>query len=268
MAEATLFVSGGAAERSPAYLHLDKFELERHKVAVVPCKTGATRTLVGCGHAWLDQKILIVDPESCAACPPGRIGEIWVSGSSVASGYWNRPEETDRAFRAYLAHGGEGPFLRTGDLGFIQDGELFITGRLKDLIIIHGRNHAPEDIELSVSQVHASLRLGVGAAFSIDVNAEEKLVIVQGVEREYLRALDANSLIADIREAILVEHGITPYAVVLAKTNSVPKTSSGKVQRRECRQRFLNGELEVLALGERPWLRQARESAIPERTAE
>lgn len=250
MAEATLFVTGGDASRAPVYAHVDKAGLERREATVVPSGTEHTRTLVGCGRAWLDQEVRIVDPDSCAVCPPGRVGEIWIRGASVANGYWNRPEETAHTFCARLADG-EGPFLRTGDLGFVHDGELFITGRLKDVIIVHGRNYAPEDIELTVSQVHAALRLGAGAAFAVDVNGEERVAIVQEVEREYARNLDFDAIVDDVREAVVVEHGVTPHRIVLAKTGSVPKTSSGKVQRRECRRRFLNGEIEAWHAGDR-----------------
>ena len=135
-------------------------------------------------------KIVIVHPESSIACAHDEIGEIWVSGPSVTQGYWNQPEETERSFHAYLADTGEGPFLRTGDLGFVRDGELFVTGRLKDLIIIGGRNLYPHDIELTVEQSHAVVRPGCCVAFSVDVADEERLIIAAEVERRHYRKVD------------------------------------------------------------------------------
>ena len=148
-----------------------------------------------------DTKIVIVHPESLTPCAPDEVGEIWVSGPSVAQGYWNRPEETERTFRAYLAETGEGPFLRTGDLGFLKDGELFVTGRLKDLIIISGRNLYPHDIELTVEQSHPALRPGCCAAFSVDVADEEHLIIVAEVERRY-RPVERSQQNGEVRAQI------------------------------------------------------------------
>src|SRR5262249_1250708 len=141
------------------------------------------RTLTGCGHALNGDSIAIVDPETRQECAPDRIGEIWVSSASVAQGYWNRPEETAYTFRGFLSDSGKGPFLRTGDLGFVRDGELYVTGRLKDLIIIRGTNHYPQDIEWTVEQCHSALRPGAGAAFTVEDGGDEHLVIVQEAER-------------------------------------------------------------------------------------
>jgi acyl-CoA synthetase (AMP-forming)/AMP-acid ligase II len=211
----------------------------------------------------LDQKILIVDPESLTPCPDNQVGEIWVSGPSVAQGYWNRPEQTQEIFHAYLADTGDsaaaetqgesnaagqspGPFLRTGDLGFLQDGELFITGRIKDLMIIRGQNHYPQDIELTVEKSHPALRPGCGAAFTVEVKGQERLVIVQEVERSYLRKLNVNEVVGNIRASVAAEHALQVYATVLVKTGSIPKTSSGKIQRHACRSGFLNGSLNIV----------------------
>ena len=148
----------------------------------------------------------------------------------------------------------EGPFLRTGDLGFLHDKELFVTGRIKDVIIIRGRNHYPQDIELTVQKSHPALRPDFGAAFSVKVKGEEQLVIVQEVERTYLRKLDAQKVIGNIIQAVTTQHGLEVYAAVLVKTNSIPKTSSGKIQRYACRISFLNGNLNVVEdWVEAPW---------------
>src|SRR5262249_21899139 len=149
-------------------------------------------------------------------CEPGQIGEMWIAGKSVAQGYWQRAEETEQTFQAYLADTGEGPFLRTGDLGFLHQGELFIAGRLKDLIIIRGSNHYRQDIELTVERCHPALRIGCGVAFSVDVDGEERLVIVQEIERQYLRA-DMDEIVGSIRQAIAQQHELQVYAVALIK---------------------------------------------------
>ena len=178
-------------------------------------------------------------------CPPGRIGEVWISGPNIARGYWNRLEESESVFSAHLADTGAGPFLRTGDLGFLHDGELFITGRLKDLIIIRGRNHYPQDIELTVERSHPSLRLGGCAAFSVEDNGEEQLVVVQEVNRHH--NADLSSVIQLICEAIAEEHEIQVHNVALIKTGELPKTSSGKIQRNACREKFLSKSFDTLA---------------------
>ncbi|MBD0347198.1 MAG: fatty acyl-AMP ligase, partial [Coleofasciculus sp. Co-bin14] len=186
MAETTLIVSGGVKSEPPVIRCVEGEALEQNRVVPVAKERDGTRAIVGCGQNLLDQKIVIVDPETLTPCSDNQVGEIWVSGPSISQGYWNRPEETRHAFQAYLADAADEPFLRTGDLGFLQDGELFITGRLKDLMIIRGQNHYPQDIELTVEKSHPALRLGSGAAFTVEVRGEERLVIVQEVERTYL----------------------------------------------------------------------------------
>ena len=228
----------------------------------------STRTLVGCGRPVPRQQVVIVNPESLAPSLPDQIGEVWVSGSCVAQGYWQKPEETEYTFRGYLANTGEGPFLRTGDLGFLQDGELFVTGRLKDLIIIRGRNHYPQDVELTVEQSHPALRPSSGVAFSVDAFNEERLVIVQEVDRQY-RNLNVDEVVESIRHAVAEEHELQVYAVVLIKTGTIPKTSSGKRQRRASRERFLAHELDMVAewslgLGDGKLQSTAQESDIDE----
>lgn len=170
-----------------------------------------------------------------------------MSGKSVAQGYWNRPSETESTFQAYVKDTKKGPFLRTGDLGFLQDGELFITGRLKDLIIIRGRNHYPQDIELTVEQSHPALRVGHGAAFTVDVDRQERLVIAQEVERSFLRNLNVNEVVMAICAAVAQQHEIQVYGILLLKTGSIPKTSSGKIQRHACRVGFLKNSLNIVS---------------------
>jgi len=246
MAEATLLVSGGVTRETPVLIEVSGSSLERNLVVTSNGETGDKREIVSCGRAWLDEKIAIVDPESLTQCPDNQVGEIWVSSSSVAMGYWRKPEQTEETFKAYLADTGEGPFLRTGDLGFLQDGELFVTGRLKDLIIIRGRNYYPQDIESTVEQSHPSLRENCSAAFSVDVDSDIVLVVVGEVERRYLKGLNVEQVAKSIQKAVSQEHMLNVYGVALLRVGSIPKTSSGKIQRRACQKGFLEGTLNVV----------------------
>ncbi|WP_373529599.1 fatty acyl-AMP ligase [Nostoc sp.] len=246
MAETTLIVSGGVKNALPVVKWVESTALERNEVVKASDNQEDVRVFVGCGQSYPDQKIVIVNPESLTLCSEEQVGEIWVSGESVAQGYWNRSEETEQSFHAYLADTGEGPFLRTGDLGFLQDGELFVTGRIKDVIIIRGQNHYPQDIELTVERSHPTLRPSCGATFSVDFKGSERLVIVQEVERSYLRKLDVQEVVGNIRQAVVAQHGLEVFATVLVKTGSIPKTSSGKIRRHACRSAFLSGSLDVV----------------------
>ncbi|MEH2411672.1 AMP-binding protein [Nostoc sp.] len=245
MAETTLIVSGGLKSEAPVVKFCQGAALEQNRVLLVDENHKGARGIIGVGTSK-DQKVLVVNPESRTRCLDNHVGEIWVSGLSIAAGYWQKPELTKETFNAFLADSKEGPFLRTGDLGFLDNGELFITGRIKDVIIIRGRNHYPQDIEVTVEQSHPALRAGAGAAFSVEVNSQEKLVVVQEVERAYLRNLKGDEVIKAIRSSISEQHELQVYAVVLLKTASIPKTSSGKIQRHACRTGFLNASLDAL----------------------
>jgi acyl-CoA synthetase (AMP-forming)/AMP-acid ligase II len=239
LAEATLMVSGGDGD-GPHVRHFSAAALEER--AVEPAvANGSTRSMTGCGHAWLDGTIAIVDPDTHVRTAPGRIGEIWVAGTHVTDGYLNRPKETESTFHARIA-GENGSFLRTGDLGFLMDGDLFVAGRLKELIIIAGRNHHPFDIERTVEGAHAAIRPSGTAAFSVDHGDVERLVIVAEIERAHRR--DAPNVVDAVRRAVADRHAVAPHAVVLVKAASCPRTTSGKVQRFECRDRFLAGRLD------------------------
>ncbi|WP_404791146.1 condensation domain-containing protein [Altericista sp. CCNU0014] len=249
MAEATLMVTGGEQHMLPFTKTIAKAELEVNEVVEVGTEDRCDRpdaraVLVSCGQTMPGQQVIVVRPEARQPCPPQEVGEVWVTGPSVGQGYWQRPDESAETFRATLANG-EGAFLRTGDLGFLQDGELFITGRLKDLIIIRGRNLYPQDIERTVEQSHPSLRLGSGAAFAIASDRTERLVVVQ--ELDFRQKPDPEVVIAAIRQAVSEHHEVQVYGVVLLKPGSIPKTSSGKIQRRACRAAFLQGELQAIA---------------------
>ncbi|MET0396914.1 MAG: amino acid adenylation domain-containing protein, partial [Longimicrobiaceae bacterium] len=257
LAEATLMVTGSRPEELPVERAVDPEALGGGAVREVEAE-GRYR-LVGSGRSAPSQRVLIVDPATLRECVPDRVGEVWVSGPSVAHGYWGRAEESAETFGAFEAGIGEGPFLRTGDLGFLDDGELFITGRLKDLIVIRGRNHYPQDVEQTAIRSHAGLRAGSGAAFSIDHGGEERLVVVQEVSRQAAAGMDVEEVGEAIRRAVAAEHGVQVHAVAVVRPGGVPKTSSGKVQRRACRERFLAGDLPLVGLS----VREATGSAVP-----
>ncbi|MBW8873681.1 MAG: amino acid adenylation domain-containing protein [Acidobacteria bacterium] len=245
LAEATLLVTVAGAGAGPRVAPFAAAALEQG--VAVPGTPGEgpavpSRRLVGCGTAPAGVDVRIVDPESGIPCAEGRVGEIWVAGESIAKGYWERPELTAETFGARLAAAAQRRYLRTGDLGFLADGgELFVTGRLKDLIIIRGRNHYPQDVELTVERSHPALRPGCGAAFSVESEGEERLVVVQEVERRSRAAPE--ELVDAIRQAVAEQHDVAVHGVVLLEVGSLPKTTSGKVQRRRCRDLYLQGKL-------------------------
>jgi len=244
LAEATLMVSGGRKQALPVTKTIQAAALEQNQVFDASSADSDTRTLIGCGSTLQQQRLTIVNPATHASSPEGEIGEIWVAGPSIGQGYWNRPDATAETFAAHLANSGDGPFLRTGDLGFLAGGELFITGRVKDLIIMRGRNLYPQDIELTSEQSHPALRSGGVAAFSIEVNREEQLVVVQ--ELEFRQKPNLDDVASAIREAVVADHEVQVYAVVLIKPGTIAKTTSGKIQRRACRAAYLADELKVL----------------------
>jgi acyl-CoA synthetase (AMP-forming)/AMP-acid ligase II len=245
LAEATLKVTAARRGEGPAIRCFSAPALEERRVAPVPTSHEGARALVGCGAPILETRIAIVDPVTCVPSPPDAVGEIWVGGPSVAAGYWGNSEESERTFRARMADGVE-PFLRTGDLGFVSDGQLFVAGRLKDVIIIRGQNHYPHDIELTVERSGALVRPAGGAAFAIERDGEEQLVVVQEMERG-LKAANRGAVIDTIRQAIAREHDLHAFDVLLLKPGAIPKTSSGKIQRAACRAAYLEGTLAALA---------------------
>lgn len=250
LAEGTLMVTGGYRDMPPVVRSFDPDMLAAGKAVEAVAGTERSRSLVSSGRMIVGQRVAIVDPETRKECAPGQIGEIWTKSGSVAQGYWKNEPETERCFRARIADTDEGPFLRTGDLGFMLDGELFVTGRIKDLMIIHGVNVYPQDVELTAQRVSPLLRLNCGGAFMYGDYKKEKLVLVQEVERRL--KIDENpetfrEIFKEIRKAIALEHEIPIDAIVLIKQGSLPKTSSGKVQRHACRSGYLEGSLNVIA---------------------
>ena len=243
MAESTLLITGGSKQAQPIFQDFNKAQLAQNK-AVTDIEDGVT--LVSSGRNVPNQHLAIVNPDNKQECAEGNIGEIWTKSDSVAQGYWNQTELTHYAFAATLPNYPDVKFLRTGDLGFVKDGELFVTGRLKDLIIIRGRNYYPQDLEFTVNNAHEAIRPSCGAAFAVDLDGAEKLVITYEVKRTHVRKLDTATVTKAIRTAVLQNHELNPYAIVLLKTASVPKTSSGKIQRHACKAGFLAGTLNVV----------------------
>lgn len=248
MAETTLLVSGGIKQVQPKICEVEGNALAENSIVFASQSSDRQniRKFVSVGQSICDQEVIIVDPNTLSKCDPSQIGEIWVSGNSVTKGYWNQLKATEKTFNAYLAGTNEGRFLRTGDLGFLHNDELYITGRMKDIIIIRGRNYYPQDIELVVESSHPALKSNSGAAFSSEIANSEQLVIVQEVERSYLRKLDIGEVVRNIRREVMVQHDIGAHTIVLIKPGSIPKTSSGKIQRYACRRRFLSGSLNVV----------------------
>ncbi len=244
LAEATLMVSGSSPFREPETITLSADDLGVHRIRLVhPLGSSSATTAVGCGPIAENTEVVIVDPSSCTPAEQNVVGEIWVRGKSVCLGCWDQPGESERMFRARLSNG-EGPYLRTGDLGFFHNNELYITGRLKDLIIIRGQNHYPQDIEKTVEASHPALSRGGAAAFSIQVGIEEHLAVVQELRRG---TWDTEEVIRNVRRAVADAHGLQPHSVVLISPKTLPKTSSGKVQRHKCRASLLNGTLRMIA---------------------
>ena len=254
LAEATLVVSSGRQADEPVFQAVNARGLAADRVEGLGTTERDRITLVACGRPSFGTRVVIAHPDHRTPCAPGEVGEIWVSSPSVALGYWNRAKETERTFHAYLANTGEGPFLRTGDLGFILQGELFVTGRLKDVIIIRGRKHYPQDLELTVEQSHPAIRPGCSAAVSVPgPGGEECLVVLAEVDPRGL-ARDGSApgaagtsglpAIDAIREAVAEHHDLQVCAVSLLAPGSLPKTSSGKLQRHACRTAFVAGTLE------------------------
>ncbi|GIW93718.1 MAG: fatty acyl-AMP ligase [Pirellulaceae bacterium] len=244
MAETTLIVTGKVKTRPPTVVAVDGPKLDAHQVLFVDCSSERARELVGSGRVLPEETVLIVDPETREVLPADRVGEIWVQSPSVGLGYWNKPDVTEETFQARLANG-DGPFLRTGDLGFMHDGELFVTGRLKDLIIVRGVNRYPQDIELTVEKASSQVQPGGVAAFAVEMQGQERLVVVAEVERR--RSDNWGDVIQAIRREVMRQHDLPPDAVVLVRFGSIPTTSSGKIQRHACRQEFLEGRLKVVA---------------------
>jgi acyl-CoA synthetase (AMP-forming)/AMP-acid ligase II len=247
LAEATLLVAGGVRGEGASIYHVSRTALQQGE-ALDPTANGDTQVLVSCGRSLKHEHIAIINPDTHRRLAPGQVGEIWVAGPNITRGYWRNQTATDETFRAEIAGEPGLNWLRTGDLGFLdKGGQLFITGRIKDVIIIRGMNHYPQDIERTVQDSHPALRRDCGAAFNItDANGNEKLAVVQEVERTHRRNLDVDAIARTIREAVIRQHEVAIEAIALIPQATLPKTTSGKIQRSFTRQLLLEGALEVL----------------------
>lgn len=246
LAEATLMVTATPFQAGAATMVVDADLLETGKVQ--PSSDARTRTLVSCGTVVDGHDVEVVDPETGRACAAGEVGEFWIAGPSVAMGYWGRPDDSETIFRARIKSAvlDDRAFLRSGDLGFIHGGHVYVTGRLKDLIIVNGRNLYPTDIEAAAWCSDEHLRPNGAAAFAVDTALGEGIVVVAEVQ-SHARHAAALPIIERVREAVAVECGVTPVSVALVKPGALPRTTSGKVRHSECRRLFIEGTLAAVA---------------------
>lgn len=257
MAEATLLITAPLHGLGPVSLCLSASELEQNRVVKTSDEAADARWLIGVGQPWLDTEVCIVNPDTLAACAHDEVGEIWVRGSIVTLGYWNKPELTAEMFDAQIKNQPGKSWFRTGDLGFIHEDEAYITGRLKDLIIIHGRNYYPQDIEFTVTDSHPDLKANACAAFSVDVAGKEQLVIAAEVKRTLLRTINTDEVCKAIRQQVNEEFELAVHAIVLLRTASLPKTSSGKIQRKATKKAYLENSLSVVGQWTIPTLKES-----------
>ena len=249
MAEATVFISGGDAAAEPVTQCADRFALADRQLSLLPPDSPRATQIVACGAALGPHDLRIVDPDSRKALPEGQVGEIWFAGPSVAGGYWEMPELSLATFGQAIVDEPDNAhrYLRTGDLGVMHQGQVYITGRIKDLVIVHGRNLYPQDIELSAARAHEAVREGHVAAFAQAGEEGEQLVVVAEIERAHFRSMDAQAVIDAIRSAVMEQYEAVVNRVVLVRPYKVPMTSSGKIQRRQARAMLQDGTLEILA---------------------
>ncbi len=245
MAETTLIVTGGPQAEPAVIRSFDAGALDQRQV--VPCAEDApnARELVASGHVLPSEQLIIVDPDTLTPLEANKIGEIWISSSSVGQGYWERDEATQETFGA-MTSDGQGPFLRTGDLGFLYEGQLFVAGRLKDMIIVRGVNRYPQDIEQTVEQAHEIMQSGLIAAFADLAEDRERLIVAAEVQTRR-EETNWDEVIVAVRRAVALQHELPPEAVVLVRFGTLPRTSSGKIQRHACRDEFARGSLKIVA---------------------
>jgi acyl-CoA synthetase (AMP-forming)/AMP-acid ligase II len=239
MAEATLLISAGRRGSGPIIRTVSRDAFQHHQIVVSAHSDDAHR-VVGCGRNIIGQRIAIVEPETRRRLGADRMGEVWIGGPHVCKGYWGNLDATRSTFQARI-EGEEEPWLRTGDVGFMDEaGELFITGRIKDMIIVRGINYYPQDIENTVYDSHTALRRHCGAAFSVLTEKnEEKVILVQEVERTHRRGIEIEEIVTCIREAVANEHEIALDSILLIRPGTIPKTTSGKIQRSAARRMWL-----------------------------
>lgn len=247
MAEATAFISGGQALAPVKILYVDKKKLAEYKLELVEEENRFSTAIVSCGVALAPHDLKVVDPKSQTELNEGEIGEVWFAGPTVPKEYWQLEEVSEVTFGQSLANAANADkYLRTGDYGVVWDGEIYITGRMKDLIIFNGVNYYPQDIEASAAEAHEAVRAGYNAAFSLGGDSE-KLVVVTELERSYFRKVDTQEVIKAIRQQIFADHDVQVDQVILLKPYHIPTTSSGKIQRKQARHMLVNGEFDIFA---------------------
>ncbi|TCR16055.1 fatty acyl-AMP ligase [Streptomyces sp. BK205] len=254
LAEASLLVSGGRPGAGVRSIWVDRESLEQGRISVTGEQAAGAVEIAGCGSPAVGQDVRIVDPVSALTLDDGQVGEVWVRGPIVASGYWHRPNESAETFQARLADG-TGPFLRTGDLGFLLDDELYLTGRSKDLVIIGGRNLYPTDLEEAAQQADPRLRPGCGVAVQVPSDDEDRLVLIQETaerDQEQLAALGTA-----LRRSVADRLDVVVDTVVLTAQRTLPKTTSGKLRRSAAARAYAAGHLDVRYEWNRPVTRKA-----------
>lgn len=244
LAEVTLFATGKPFGQPVTSIDIDKNKLALHKVDKPKTDKDAI-AVTSCGIN-INSEVKIVDPDSKQVCLPSRVGEIWLAGPHIAKGYYGRQRITEEVFNAHIAQSNDGPYLRTGDLGFIKDGELYIAGRIKEMIIIRGKNYYPQDIELTAQTGNPALRIDAGAAFGIELGGEEKVILVQEVNKKFLRDLNPEFVYANIRANLISGLSLDIHEIVLVKQGTIPLTSSGKIRRQLVKQNYLANQFEVV----------------------
>ncbi|MEO3778892.1 fatty acyl-AMP ligase [Micromonospora sp. B11E3] len=251
MAESTLYVSGARSPGDVRVVDVDVEQLERHGRIADPAQGAPARRVVACGRVPENLDVRVVDPETGRQCEPDVAGEIWVRGDSMAAGYWQRPDATRERFGAALDGAGEAPFVRTRDLGFLRHGQVFVLGRLDDVIIVDGRNHYPSDIESTVQGCHPALSPNRSAAFAYQDGGRTLLGIVAETARRARIASGEGEgegtpvaeITAAVRRAVADEHQLRAATVVLLRPGALPVTTSGKIRRGRCRELFLQNGL-------------------------
>lgn len=253
LAENTLMVSGIQQSNGPTFLEIDRHSLEMLNLVSVKSQEGKSITLTNCGRTFLDDKIKIVEPVTGMPLPEGQVGEIWISSPANCLGYYRNPSKTQWLF-SFIDTAEHNKYMRTGDMGFLHNSQLFITGREKELIKIRGKNHYPNDIERSANTCHKALQPNACAAFQVQVNHSEKVIIFQEVKRTAVREVDPEKIVEAIRLAVSSEHEISVYAVVLFSPGRIPRTSSGKIQHSKCRSMWIKDSLSPIhmSLNEKP----------------
>ena len=266
LAESTLFVCGTPASRDPVTADVDRTSVSRSLITR-PASERETQSLVSSGQVDNDAQIVIVDPAHRTRCAEHQIGEIWLSSKSVAAGYWNRPDDTTATFHAFIDGTHEGPFLRTGDLGFLRGGHLFVTGRIKDVLIVRGAKHYPQDLEITVERASTSIRPGSIAAFTIPApedDDDDAIAIVAEIDARVAKRIEGAvvycQILTRIRHLVADTHHLQIGAIELVPAGTLPRTTSGKLQRYRCRDAFLAGSMPLLARWQAPLLKVRRAS--------